>query len=89
MITSRNGKNKRGGRGFVKKSAKLSVLRTKGTVSSSSSTFSRMKKCRRWVCFEREWCCGLYAKSMADLLSRYSGVAFLVFLPSSLSSARK
>eukprot|EP00965_Chrysotila_dentata_P144920 4785771-Pleurochrysis_carterae.AAC.1 len=45
MMTSRNGKNKRGERGFVKKSAKLSVLRTKGTVNSSSSTFSRMKKC--------------------------------------------
>eukprot|EP00965_Chrysotila_dentata_P169141 5585021-Pleurochrysis_carterae.AAC.1 len=37
-MTSRSGKNKRGGSGFVKKSAKLSSLRTKGTVSSRSST---------------------------------------------------
>eukprot|EP00965_Chrysotila_dentata_P162450 5365081-Pleurochrysis_carterae.AAC.1 len=47
MITSRSGKNKRGGSGLVKKSAKLSSLRTNGTVSSKSSTFSRTKKCLR------------------------------------------
>eukprot|EP00965_Chrysotila_dentata_P029894 995126-Pleurochrysis_carterae.AAC.1 len=48
-MTSRNEKNKRGVSGFVKKSARLSALRTKGTVSSSSSTFSRIKKCLRGV----------------------------------------
>eukprot|EP00965_Chrysotila_dentata_P004325 140860-Pleurochrysis_carterae.AAC.5 len=32
MTTSRIGKNSRGGNGFVKKSARLSTLRTKGTV---------------------------------------------------------
>eukprot|EP00965_Chrysotila_dentata_P109264 3611169-Pleurochrysis_carterae.AAC.1 len=47
-MTSRSGKNKRGASGFVKKSARFSVLRTNGTVSSSSSTFSRIKKCLRW-----------------------------------------
>eukprot|EP00965_Chrysotila_dentata_P207633 6184243-Pleurochrysis_carterae.AAC.2 len=49
----------RGDRGLVKKSAKLSALRTKGTVSSSSSTFSRLNKCLRWMYFDREWCSGL------------------------------
>eukprot|EP00965_Chrysotila_dentata_P037776 1256128-Pleurochrysis_carterae.AAC.1 len=82
-MTSRSGKNKRGGKGFVKKSARLSSLRTNGTVSSRSSTFSRMKKCRRWMCFDREWCSGLYAKSMAALLSRCSAVASRVSSPSS------
>eukprot|EP00965_Chrysotila_dentata_P171160 5648469-Pleurochrysis_carterae.AAC.1 len=42
-MTSRNGKNNRGDKGLVKKSARLSALRTNGTASSSSSTFSRMK----------------------------------------------
>eukprot|EP00965_Chrysotila_dentata_P153279 5066063-Pleurochrysis_carterae.AAC.1 len=44
IMTSRSEKNKRGGSGFVKKSARLSSLRTNGTVSSRSSTFSRIKK---------------------------------------------
>eukprot|EP00965_Chrysotila_dentata_P147252 4861748-Pleurochrysis_carterae.AAC.1 len=39
MITSRIGKKSRGGNGFAKKSARLSTLRTKGTVIWSSSTF--------------------------------------------------
>eukprot|EP00965_Chrysotila_dentata_P068512 2264821-Pleurochrysis_carterae.AAC.1 len=45
MMTSRSGKNKRGDSGFVKKWARLSALRTNGTVSSSSSTFFLIKKC--------------------------------------------
>eukprot|EP00965_Chrysotila_dentata_P170714 5635540-Pleurochrysis_carterae.AAC.1 len=36
---------------------------------SCSSTRSRTKKCRRSMCLERWWCSGLYAKSIADLLS--------------------
>eukprot|EP00965_Chrysotila_dentata_P104839 3462582-Pleurochrysis_carterae.AAC.1 len=36
MMTSRNGKNKRGVSGFVKKSARLLVLRTKGTSASDA-----------------------------------------------------
>eukprot|EP00965_Chrysotila_dentata_P061315 2031658-Pleurochrysis_carterae.AAC.1 len=45
MILSRSAKNKRGARGLVKKSAKLSALHTKGTVMSCVSTRSRTKKC--------------------------------------------
>eukprot|EP00965_Chrysotila_dentata_P012389 407727-Pleurochrysis_carterae.AAC.1 len=40
---SRIGKNKRGGSGLVKKSAKLSALRTKGTVMSKDPTFRARK----------------------------------------------
>eukprot|EP00965_Chrysotila_dentata_P014577 482950-Pleurochrysis_carterae.AAC.1 len=57
MMTSRNGKNRRGERGFVKKSARLSVLRTNGTVSSSSSTFSREIDGRFVI--QMEWRCVL------------------------------
>eukprot|EP00965_Chrysotila_dentata_P145393 4802014-Pleurochrysis_carterae.AAC.1 len=74
MMRSRIGKNRRGGRGLVKKSARLSALRTKGTVMSKNSTFSRTKKWRLSICLERWWCSGLYARSMADLLSKASDV---------------
>eukprot|EP00965_Chrysotila_dentata_P037835 1258084-Pleurochrysis_carterae.AAC.1 len=48
-----------------------------------------MKECLRWMCLERERCCGLYARSIADLLSRCSGVALLLRSPSSLSNVRR
>eukprot|EP00965_Chrysotila_dentata_P058585 1943715-Pleurochrysis_carterae.AAC.1 len=53
MIKSRIGKKSRGGRGLVKKSARLSALRRNGTVMSKDSTFSRTKKCRRSMCLVR------------------------------------
>eukprot|EP00965_Chrysotila_dentata_P011560 378379-Pleurochrysis_carterae.AAC.1 len=59
IIASRSGKNTRGGRGFVKKSAMLSALLTNGTVISCDSTFSRTKKWRLSMCLERWWCSGL------------------------------
>eukprot|EP00965_Chrysotila_dentata_P064373 2133104-Pleurochrysis_carterae.AAC.1 len=44
MEVSRSGKNTRGGRGLVKKSALSSAPLTKGTVISCYSTFSRQKR---------------------------------------------
>eukprot|EP00965_Chrysotila_dentata_P122109 4037215-Pleurochrysis_carterae.AAC.1 len=86
---SRNGKNRRGASGFVKKSARLSALLTKGTVNSRDSTFSRTKKCLRSMCFDRAWCSGLYARSIADLLSRASEVGSVAGDPSSATSDRR
>ena len=56
-------------RGFVKKSAMLSRVRTKGTSISRDSTMSRTKKWRRATCFMRSWCSGLYDTSRALVLS--------------------
>eukprot|EP00965_Chrysotila_dentata_P122277 4042223-Pleurochrysis_carterae.AAC.1 len=70
MMRSRKGKNAFGGSGsMVKKSAMSAALLTKGTVNSSASTRSRTKKCLRSMCFVRAWCSGLYARSIADILS--------------------
>eukprot|EP00965_Chrysotila_dentata_P009856 321535-Pleurochrysis_carterae.AAC.1 len=88
-MASRKGKNNCGAKGLVKKSARLSALRTKGTVISRDSTFLRTKKCRRSMCLDRAWCCGLYAKSIADLLSKDNGVASREGSPNSSKSARK
>eukprot|EP00965_Chrysotila_dentata_P104991 3467870-Pleurochrysis_carterae.AAC.1 len=88
-MASRNGKNRRGARGFVKKSARLSALFTKGTVISRDSTFSRTKKCLRSMCFDRAWCSGLYARSIADLLSSASDAGSEAGDPSSATSERK
>ena len=55
--------------GLVKKSAMLSSVRTKGTSISIASTMSLIQKCRRWTCFIRSWCSGLYDTSRAALLS--------------------
>ena len=41
------------------KSATLSSVGTKGTVSSKDSIMSRTKKWRRCTCFMRSWCSGL------------------------------
>eukprot|EP00965_Chrysotila_dentata_P124851 4127937-Pleurochrysis_carterae.AAC.1 len=53
MIKSRMGKNRREGKGLVKKSARLSALRTNRTVMSKDSTFLRTTKCRLSMCFVR------------------------------------
>ena len=42
-----------GGSGLVKKSASLSCVLTNGTIISSFSTMSLMKKCLRATCLER------------------------------------
>eukprot|EP00965_Chrysotila_dentata_P153106 5059568-Pleurochrysis_carterae.AAC.1 len=89
MIRSRREKNVLGGRGLVKKSAMLSALCTKGTVISRDSTRSRTKKCQRLMCLVRAWCSGLYAKSIADVLSMESEVGFTQSTPSSEKSARR
>eukprot|EP00966_Prymnesium_polylepis_P133370 3082776-Prymnesium_polylepis.1 len=47
----RKGKNCLGPSGFVKKSAMLSALATKGTTICKFSTHSRTKKWRRATCF--------------------------------------
>eukprot|EP00965_Chrysotila_dentata_P218520 6190627-Pleurochrysis_carterae.AAC.2 len=44
-----SGRNTRGGRGFVKKSAMLFALSTNGTVISCALTFSRTKEWRRSI----------------------------------------
>eukprot|EP00965_Chrysotila_dentata_P157374 5199287-Pleurochrysis_carterae.AAC.1 len=88
-MVSRRGKNRRGARGFVKKSARLSVLRTNGTVISRVLTFSRMKKWRRSMCLDRAWCWGLYARSMADLLSNDSAVGSEIGSPNSVNKERR
>ena len=59
MIVSRMKKNVLAGKGLVKKSAMFSVVATYGTRSRPSSTHSRMKKCRRAMCFVFGWCSGL------------------------------
>eukprot|EP00965_Chrysotila_dentata_P101861 3362512-Pleurochrysis_carterae.AAC.1 len=89
MITSRIAKKGRGVRGVVKKSAKFAVLDTNGIVMSCSSTRSRTKKCRRSMCFDRYWCSGLYARSLADLLSVWSDVGSVGGSPRSSKRVRK
>eukprot|EP00965_Chrysotila_dentata_P128158 4237003-Pleurochrysis_carterae.AAC.2 len=90
MMTLRSGKNRRGAaRGFVKKSARLSALFTKGAVISRDSTFPQTKKCLRSICFDRAWCSGLYARSIVDLLSNASDVGSVAGDPSSATSDRK
>eukprot|EP00965_Chrysotila_dentata_P182167 6015377-Pleurochrysis_carterae.AAC.1 len=89
MMRSRRGKKAFGGKGLVKKSAILAALCTKGTVISMDSTRSRTKKCRRSMCFVREWCSGLYARSMAAMLSMCSAVGCCDDTPSSSKSARR
>eukprot|EP00965_Chrysotila_dentata_P192640 6175295-Pleurochrysis_carterae.AAC.1 len=74
MTTSRIGKKSRGRSGFVKKSARVSTLRRNYTVICRSSTFFLTKRRRLPVCLVREWCSGLYARSMAALLSKCSSV---------------
>ena len=69
MIMSRMRKNSLPMSGLVKKSAMLSAVRTKGTLSSNSSTISRIKKWRRATCFMRSWFTGLYEVSRAPRLS--------------------
>eukprot|EP00965_Chrysotila_dentata_P020585 681850-Pleurochrysis_carterae.AAC.1 len=61
-MASRNGKNRRGASGFVKKSARFSALFTKGTVISRDSTFSRTKKCLRSICFDKGMVFGVVCK---------------------------
>eukprot|EP00965_Chrysotila_dentata_P019162 638425-Pleurochrysis_carterae.AAC.1 len=89
MMRSRRGKNVLGGRGLVKKSAMFSALCTKGTVISRDSTRSRTRKCRRSMCFVRAWCFGLYAKSIADMLSMDKDVGCGHSTPNSEKSARR
>ena len=89
MMRSRIGKKVLAVRGFVKKSAKFSADLTNGTTKVRSSTFSRIKKCRRSICFVRAWCSGLYAKSRAAWLSTLSEVGWAVPKPSSLRNDRK
>eukprot|EP00965_Chrysotila_dentata_P117082 3869411-Pleurochrysis_carterae.AAC.4 len=74
MMTSRIAKNGRGVRGLLKKSAKLAMLDTKGTVMSCASTRSRTRKRRR---------------SMADLLSIWSDVGSAAGSPRSSNIVRK
>ena len=59
MMTLRSAKKGFAGRCFVKKSARLSWVRTKGTRMAWSSTTSRTKKWRRAMCLVRSWCSGL------------------------------
>ena len=60
MIASRIAKKVAGGRHFVKKSARLSIVLTYGTSISKFSTHSRTKKCLRAMCFTLLWYSGLY-----------------------------
>ena len=69
MMRSRKRNNSAAARGLVNKSAWLSAEQTKGTTTLSSSTFSRIKKWRRSICFTRPKCSGLYAMSWAAWLS--------------------
>ena len=55
MILSRSSKKRWGLSGFVKKSARFSSLRTKGTQILASSMASRMKKWRRSTCLSLPW----------------------------------
>ena len=59
MILSRSSKKRWGLSGFVKKSARFSSLRTKGTQILASSMASRMKKWRRSTCLSLPWFSGL------------------------------
>eukprot|EP00965_Chrysotila_dentata_P162455 5365235-Pleurochrysis_carterae.AAC.1 len=86
---SRIGKIYQGVSALVKKTARFAVQLTKGMVMTCVSTRSRTKKWRRSMCFERWWCSGLYARSIADLLSIESAVGSVAARPRSAKSERK
>eukprot|EP00965_Chrysotila_dentata_P144529 4773923-Pleurochrysis_carterae.AAC.3 len=62
LMVSRKGKSRRGARGNVKKSARFDFLADEEVATI-------------YMCLDRAWCWGLYARSIADLLSRDNAVA--------------